>query len=45
MIIAPSSYQRLSRRRLARRLFYIVFGGVTGGLLYLVAGLYLPLFL
>ncbi|SDR70209.1 hypothetical protein SAMN05216198_0115 [Halopseudomonas litoralis] len=45
MIKTPAHYQRRARRKLLRLAFYTVFGSVAGGLLYLAAGLYLPMFL
>lgn len=44
MIRTPAYYQRRARRRLTRLAFYWIFGSVAGGLMYLAAGLYLPLF-
>lgn len=44
MIRTPAHYQRRARRRLTRFVFYWVVGGISGGLMYLVIGLYVSLF-
>lgn len=44
MTRTPSYYQRRARRRLMRLAFYWIVGGVAGGLMYLVIGIYASLF-
>lgn len=45
MTFIPSYKQRRARRRFMRLAFYWIVGGVAGGLMYLVLGIYASFFL